>query len=853
MSKIFNIDFREGILGPNAQSVGGFYRVDFPVDNNASISTENSQGRLGGYGLKIVSDSRSVDDDGLTTIGGYDIRPLDADNQDADLDGALMVNTHPIHPQNLETWWYSFSFKIDGSAWAKGRGFEPYVYEFLNTNTGFDDATILPVLSLSIDDPGEEPYSIDDWFRSSTTPRLFINHLVPSTLGNTASFFNNEANYSHAELGQLSFDTWYDVKMKIKWSAFGEGFIELWVKSSQQTQFTDAPTYVAQKIQNLTQDIFANAGEAYLKVGYSARLNNETSLNHMSNTLYFDNIIGGSNELDVDIFAENISLPGKIILYGGWDAAVSTGTQTNSDQVLAGDWIGYNIAPSGFLAQGTASTDARHSITVENTDTQNSPYAARFEVRDGDEVNSRETSEVYGDYITTSTAEANKIPNDGGTAWFSWSSKISNLWESDLSYGNLFELRNPDDTVVASVGIKQDLLFLRIDRHSADTVDTIYPWGIDISAMKETWFDVKIKSVMSPSDAYGSVNLWLNGSAQVMNYPLGTAAWSGGYNTTSYLGRTLKQSGTVTSNVYPALGLMRESDVADIWIVHHDNMRVSYEDGIELFVPDSIIYPYDISSDSEVNTPDIGTANVNTLGKASTGKSLDTVFITPGSNQQVLITDGGLAGWIDFSTLFSFIPSAPQEMPIAALLDYAGSTAPDGWLLCDGSAISRTTYANLFAVIGTQYGAGDGSTTFLIPDLRGRVAPGKDNMGGTSANRLTGGTALGATGGAQTHTLTSTEMPSHTHTQNAHNHGVSDSGHTHAPNSGSNFYHSGISRANPGVGTGAFDFSVAAASTGLATTGISINVATATNQNTGGGGSHNNLQPYLVLNKIIKY
>lgn len=75
-------------------------------------------------------------------------------------------------------------------------------------------------------------------------------------------------------------------------------------------------------------------------------------------------------------------------------------------------------------------------------------------------------------------------------------------------------------------------------------------------------------------------------------------------------------------------------------------------------------------------------------------------------------------------------------MPSGATLPYAGPTAPTGWLLCDGSAVSRTTYPTLFAAIGTTWGAGDGSTTFNVPDMRGRVPAGRDDMGGTAASRL---------------------------------------------------------------------------------------------------------------------
>ena len=100
----------------------------------------------------------------------------------------------------------------------------------------------------------------------------------------------------------------------------------------------------------------------------------------------------------------------------------------------------------------------------------------------------------------------------------------------------------------------------------------------------------------------------------------------------------------------------------------------------------------------------------------------------------------------------------------------AGTSAPTGWLLCDGSAVPSATYGDLYAVITNTYG-GD-ATNFNLPDLRGRVIAGKDDMGGTSADRLTNqsggldGDTLGATGGAETHTLTEAgSLPSNTRTK----------------------------------------------------------------------------------------
>jgi microcystin-dependent protein len=116
------------------------------------------------------------------------------------------------------------------------------------------------------------------------------------------------------------------------------------------------------------------------------------------------------------------------------------------------------------------------------------------------------------------------------------------------------------------------------------------------------------------------------------------------------------------------------------------------------------------------------------------------------------------------------------------ILPYGGSSAPSGFLLCFGQAVSRSTYADLFAAIGTTFGAGDGSTTFNVPDLRGRIPAGQDDMGGTPANRLTDqpggvdGSILGASGGDEVHTLTTAEMPSHTHTGTT----ASDGSHSHS-------------------------------------------------------------------------
>ncbi len=129
-------------------------------------------------------------------------------------------------------------------------------------------------------------------------------------------------------------------------------------------------------------------------------------------------------------------------------------------------------------------------------------------------------------------------------------------------------------------------------------------------------------------------------------------------------------------------------------------------------------------------------------------------------------------GWADAAQAAADATAAiavEGRVPVGSLLDYAGAAAPAGWLLCNGQNVSRATYAELFAVLGETFGAGDGSTTFGLPDLRGRVSAGADAMGGVAAGRLTQarpqgvGGALGEAGGAETHTLTAAELAAHAH------------------------------------------------------------------------------------------
>ena len=173
-----------------------------------------------------------------------------------------------------------------------------------------------------------------------------------------------------------------------------------------------------------------------------------------------------------------------------------------------------------------------------------------------------------------------------------------------------------------------------------------------------------------------------------------------------------------------------------------------------------------------------------------------------GSNGQVLSSNGTDAVWT------SILPAGSIVMYGAG-----GGSEPIGWLLCDGQAVSRTTYAALFTAIATTYGAGDGSTTFNVPDLRARFALGTNDA--ALPNGADGGLTTrneGDEGGAETHTLSVDEMPAHTHQ------GFDSPGGTA----------SGPGGAGNTVG-------------GTSQTG-----------STGSGNAHNNMPPFTVVNYLIK-
>lgn len=167
------------------------------------------------------------------------------------------------------------------------------------------------------------------------------------------------------------------------------------------------------------------------------------------------------------------------------------------------------------------------------------------------------------------------------------------------------------------------------------------------------------------------------------------------------------------------------------------------------------------------------------------------------------------------TAMISSLLGSLNMSPVGSVNTFAGSSAPSGWLLCDGQLVSRTTYASLFTVIGTTYGAGDGSTTFALPNLKGRVVVGYDSS-------ETEFDTLGETGGSKT---------------NTHNH------YTLASNDGVNLYVSGSSN-------GPRSRVIGGVAHGM--TGMSQSTGT-TREDSTYDEEISIIQPYLTMNYIIRY
>jgi microcystin-dependent protein len=193
-------------------------------------------------------------------------------------------------------------------------------------------------------------------------------------------------------------------------------------------------------------------------------------------------------------------------------------------------------------------------------------------------------------------------------------------------------------------------------------------------------------------------------------------------------------------------------------------------------------------------------------------------------------------------------------VPVGTVLPYSGSTAPSShYVFSYGQAISRSTYAGYFNVVGTTHGVGNGSTTFNVPDLRGRAIFGKEDMGGVSAGIIGSGASgygslngvtLGSAGGEALHTITAAESAGLTYTTTS-----TDAGHTHTTTLKTNNLGLG------GAGTSRlylFDPANADGSIDSITSDVGHASISSSTTSNAGGGSHNNMPPAIILTYILR-
>jgi microcystin-dependent protein len=232
-----------------------------------------------------------------------------------------------------------------------------------------------------------------------------------------------------------------------------------------------------------------------------------------------------------------------------------------------------------------------------------------------------------------------------------------------------------------------------------------------------------------------------------------------------------------------------------------------------------------------------------THGPTHRGKGADPIGIADTTDSGLLaLLSGAATDFVGGDNQCHSLPATILNygaLPPGSMVGYAGATLPGAagtWLWCQGQLVSRTTYAALFAAIGTLYGVGDGSTTFALPDMRSRSPVGAGQGAGTDqGGRPLTNRALASKNGEEFHLIAVSEMPSH-----AHGATVNDPGHSHTVPYVQNAASSNTASAvgEPGNRT---------VPSGYSATGISVAIAA-----NGGGAIHNNMQPFLALNYIIK-
>lgn len=412
-------------------------------------------------------------------------------------------------------------------------------------------------------------------------------------------------------------------------------------------------------------------------------------------------------------------------------------------------------------------------------------------------------SYTVGDTLNSLTYPQVKLTNDGVQFWLAWFSSVANgLYLISLSAGGV---AGPSASAMGGATLSASTFAL-----DAEVVNgMLVALAASSGTAGQFWMSVGL-----PDASLGIVNPYI----RTVPAAFGTAAATTGSNWP----RVLSGGGGLYQGTNPPPGQPTISphngDFTVIFAYDQQNTAETYI-GIQKVENSAVVgaalkaVAAGSAGTNVLLNPGPGEYPTNNVA-GSSGTAFNHIGLIPAGTAGTMYTSGGA-----FSGIGGSAAGVSGPLPTGTWVPFGGVTAPAGWLFCAGQAVSRAAFATLFNVIGVTYGIGDGSTTFNMPDMRGRVVAGADNLGGTPAGRLgsgaaggiTGAATNGAVGGEQSHQLTIAELAAHTHT------------------------------------------SVAASAPASASTGGPVFTTTPTATGSAGGDAvHNNVQPTLVGNFIIK-
>lgn len=567
------------------------------------------------------------------------------------------------------------------------------------------------------------------------------------------------------------------------------------------------------------------------------------------------NISSGSNASD----SLNLDSNGGIDIDGAGEISIETSDTSNGIKIAETSNIPVDIGAGGgnfLLGKLGETAQFRGSLTITGDLTVNGDaVTTNVIINESEDPVMRLNKNASG----TNTVDIGFVGDRGDDTNIGW------IWdESADEFATVFI---SDDTQLSLTGSTQNTVFTDYADFHAGTAtfdDTLYAAGQRFSVTEvtgNTLVNQGTFTVTSTTNAVNAIRLNVDGG---LNESITINSIQG----TSVMTNNNSNAAVQLHATDGGIGLRSTADLAG-------SIQIE-ADGGEL---ESIIIKSDQgTSVTSINLiSDAGGVTITTNNSAAiTVENDGTVGINTSNPDNTYALD--VEGTINTTGLYQ---ADSLLIPPGCIMSYSAASAPGGWLICNGAAVSRTTYAALFAIISVTYGAGDSATTFNLPNMVGRIIVGLKS-GDSNYN------SLGETGGSKNKTLNTTEIPSHTHTgtvdsngshthtattdsNGAHVHAVTDPGHTHDVSGTLSVTGSGTVGNPDSDGSNEPNVQTTVTTTSSSsTTGISIvsngahthtlttassgsHAHTFTSNATGGGSAFSLLNPYIVFNYIIKY